>query len=223
MFQPELEEPLPADAKIKFLYGSVLEELLLSLAEAAGHQVEARQAEVSMLGLTGHIDAIIDGMLVDVKSASTFAFQKFQNHLTSDKDSFGYLYQLGFYLEALQSNPSLRIKDRAAFLVVDKTLGKICLDVHSRDSLKRDWAEAVERKSQALTSVEMPSRGYFPEPDGKSGNLKLGLACSYCSFKEACYPRLRTFAYSTGPRFLTHVAREPDVPEFKGKSPVDTD
>lgn len=215
--RPELEEPLPPDAKIKFLYGSILEDMVLALAEAAGHTVEGQQSEVTNYGLVGHIDAIIDGTLVDVKSASSIAFEKFREHLNPGKDSFGYLYQLGFYLEAVQSESSVTNKNEAAFLVIDKTLGKIILDTHSRAELKRPWEQHAIHKAKMLESSTMPARGYLPEPDGKSGNLKLGVACSYCQFKNACWPGLRTFLYSNGPRYLTHVAREPDVAE-KGKT-----
>lgn len=205
------EEELPPEARVKFLFGDILESLLLALAEAAGHTVEARQAEVSLHGVTGHIDCIIDGVLVDVKSASTYSFQKFANHLSKSEDSFGYLSQLGFYLEGLQNDSRLLDKDHAAFLVIDKTLGKLTLDIHDR--VPRDWQERIHDKKKMLDNPAVPRRGYYPEPDGKSGNLKLGLACSYCNFRKTCYPGLRTFIYSTGPRYLSHVARQPDVPE----------
>jgi hypothetical protein len=216
---PELEEPLPPDAKIKFLYGDILEELVLSLAIQAGHKVEGQQSEVHNFGLVGHIDAIIDGTLVDVKSASSIAFEKFREHLSPGKDSFGYLYQIGFYLEASQSNPALTNPNEAAFLVIDKTLGKLHLDRHPRPELKRDWGKHADHKRAMLESKKMPERGYLPEADGKSGNLKLGVSCSYCSFKHACWPGLRTFLYSNGPRYLTHVARTPDVQEAGKANP----
>lgn len=208
-------EALPAPTKIKFLYGNILEEMVLALADAAGHDVQARQKEVSLHGVKGHIDAVVDGVLIDAKSASSIAFQKFYNHLSSSEDSFGYLTQIGFYLEALQDDPVVTDKERCAFLVIDKTLGKLCLDIHERGNLRQDWVSLVEKKRDALSLGTVPARGFLPEPDGKSGNLKLGLECSYCSFKDHCWPRLRTYLYSSGPRYLTHVAREPDVPERK--------
>lgn len=210
MNQPETAEKLPADAKMKFLFGNILETTLLALAEVSGHIVTAQQKEVSLFGVTGHIDAIIDGSLVDVKSASSIAFQKFAEGLTPEKDSFNYLTQLGFYLEALQADDELTDKDRAAFLVVDKTLGKLCLDVHVRQN--KDWEKIINDKREALKGG-LPRQGFWPVPDGKSGNLKLGTECSYCPFKHDCWPGLRVFLYASGPRFLTHVARQPDVNE----------
>ena len=48
------EESLPPSTRIKFLYGYILEELLLLCAEVAGHTVEAQQKEVSVEGVLGH-------------------------------------------------------------------------------------------------------------------------------------------------------------------------
>ena len=43
--KPELAEPLDASTYMKFLYGDVLEEIVLFLAELAGHEVTGRQDE----------------------------------------------------------------------------------------------------------------------------------------------------------------------------------
>lgn len=208
----ETKEVLPAPARMKFLYGNILEGIVLALAEVAGHTVRDQQREVTLHGVTGHIDGIVDDVLVDVKSASSIAFLKFSNHLTPDKDSFNYLTQIGFYLEALQSDPEID-HDRCAFLAIDKTLGKMVLDVHRREDLAQDWQANIEWKRQVLDDPVMPRRGFLPEADGKAGNMKLGLECSYCPFKAECWPGLRVFAYASGPRYLTHVAKVPDVPE----------
>ena len=62
-------------------------------------------------------------------------------------------------------------------------------------------------------------RHYKDQEFDKSGNRKLCMNCSYCSFKKTCWPNLRTFIYSHGPVFLTHVERPPKVEEvINGKS-----
>ena len=63
---------------LKFLYGHILEHLVLFLAELAGHKIEDQQKKVEIDGITGHIDSKIDGEICDVKSASSFSFKKFQ-------------------------------------------------------------------------------------------------------------------------------------------------
>ena len=210
---PELAEPLPAAAKIKFLYGDILEELLLFLAEESGHKVEGRQDELDVNGVKGHRDCVIDGRLVDVKSASTYSYKKFDTGNLVNDDPFGYLDQLGSYLSASSNDPLVKEKDLASFLVIDKTLGNICLDTHPRTNV--DYKELVAHKKKVLEQETPPTKKCYEEvPEGKSGNFKLSTGCSYCPFKQTCWPGLRTFIYSTGPVFLTKVVREPKVVEI---------
>lgn len=209
----ESAEPLPPEARLKFLFGDILEEMLLWLATEAGHKVEGEQDEVDFHGVKGHRDAIIDGHLVDAKSASTFSFNKFAAGLTPDGDAFGYLPQIQTYLRASEDDGRLLDKDSGSFLVIDKTLGRLTLDTHKKDSV--DYEGKVDELREILARDKPPPRDFSPEPDGKAGNLKLPTVCSYCNHKKTCYPELRTFIYSTGPRYLTKVTREPDVPEIK--------
>lgn len=211
---PETAEPLSPDTRLKFLIGDIHEAVLLFLAQAAGHKVEGAQDQVRVEGILGHRDAVIDGVLVDVKSTSSRSFTRFEAGLSPENDSFGYLYQLGSYLAGAQDDPIVTDKSRAAFLASDKTLGKLALDMHSAPEDLPDAEEVyrmAKHKKEMLASDEMPPRGYEDEPDGKSGNRKLGLACSYCAVKHACWPNLQVYVYASGPRFLTKVAREPKV------------
>lgn len=208
---PERAEKLSGQTKFKFLFGDILEELLLFLAEAAGHRVEGRQTILSINGVEGHRDAIIDGRLVDVKSASTQSYRKFESHSLKGNDPFNYLDQLGSYLDASQPDPLLEEKDVASFLVVDKTLGNICLDTYPKSDV--DYHKKIDELRKILKQPEPPAPAYLPVPDGKSGNMKLATQCSYCAFKHECFPNLRTFLYASGPVFLTHVERTPKVVE----------
>lgn len=202
----ELAEPLPASTRFKFLFGDVIEELVFFLARAAGHKVEREQEEVKLDGVVGHIDGFIDDELVDAKSASTYGFKKFKEHGLVSDDPFGYIDQLGGYGAATGQT-------RGHFLAVDKTLGSICLDTHQL--AQKDYNQLIAEKRKLLSSATTPKKAYSDEADGKSGNRKLGIACSYCPFKRDCWPGMRTFKYSRGPVFLTQVVREPDVPELK--------
>ena len=202
-------EPLPPAARLKFLFGDILEELLLFLGKEAGHDVRHEQAEVTINGVKGHIDGIIDGRLVDCKSASTFAFEKFKEHRLANDDPFGYIDQLGFYLDG--ANDRLVDKDVGSFLAIDKTLGNITLDTYAKPN--KDYAIVVEQKKEMLAQPEPPERAFQDQPFQKSGNKKLGVACSYCPFKFKCWSGLRVFQYASKPIFLTHVAREPKVSE----------
>jgi len=207
------EDVLP-HTKLKFAYGDILEDVILDLAEMAGHQVTHRQEEVSLFGVTGHTDAVISGMVVDVKTASKYSFQKFEEGLKRENDSFGYLDQLGSYHTALRDTPEVTEKERAAFLVINKETGRLCLDVHTFDDEYRDYlSKRYEKTLSGISSPKEPPRFFAPEADGKSGNYKLNVECSYCPFRFRCYPETRTFLYANGPRYLTKVVSTPKVPE----------
>ena len=45
--------PLPSSTKIKFLYGHILEELLLLLTRVSGHTVKETQKELDIQGIKG--------------------------------------------------------------------------------------------------------------------------------------------------------------------------
>lgn len=211
--KPELAEPLKPEVYVKFLFGDILEELLLFLAKEAGHTVEAEQERVEINGVSGKIDAIVDGTLVDVKSASSYSFGKFRGHLEPNEDAFGYLGQLNAYLAAVREDPRLTEKDTAAFLAIDKTLGHICIDKHPKDG--KNYHEEIEHKKEVISRTEAPERAFTDQAEGKSGNRKLATACSYCPFKKDCWPGMRAFLYSSGPVFLTHVEKLPKVPELE--------
>ena len=210
--EPDKAESLRAEHYMKFLYGDLVEELLLFLAELAGHEVKGRQDEQEIEGIKGHRDAIIDGTLIDVKSASSYSFKKFKEGRLKEDDAFGYIPQILSYLHASQEDENLTDKERAAFLVVDKTLGHITLDFHEKDNT--DWPSYFNSKKELVAQEVPPEKAFEPEPFGKSGNLKLGTNCGYCSFRKHCWPESRIFLYSYGPVHLVNIENEPNVPEI---------
>lgn len=206
-------EALRPSTRIKFLYGDMLEVLLLNLARAAGHTVEGTQGELSILGVKGHRDAVIDGITIDVKSASSYGFRKFQDGNLRNDDPFGYISQLSSYVYAGRQGETKVHPTLGAFLVINKENGELCLDMYDFAGELENKENEVQSLISMATQPQPPERAFAPSPDGQSGNLKLGVNCSYCSFKKLCYPDLRTFIYSNGPRYLTHVAKVPNVPE----------
>lgn len=204
---PELAEPLPAAAVVKFTYGHLLEALVISWAKAAGHEVTGEQDELVLDGIVGHRDCVIDGCLVDVKSAASRSFLKFKDGSIAQSDSFGYLDQLDGYLAASLDDPLVRTKDRGYLLAVDKQLGHMCLYEHR---LRKDHIhERIQAYKEIVALEEPPKCTCETEADGASGNIKLGVRASYNSFKYACFPNLRTFLCHDGPRYLTKVVRIP--------------
>lgn len=208
-------EELRPETLLKFLYGGMIEVLLLSLAEAAGHTVTGKQTVLDCYGIKGSRDAVIDGVTIDVKSASSRSMDKFRYNKLREDDPFGYLRQLTGYVRGGKDDPLVTDKTGGAFLAVDKQHGHIVLDYYdlteeleTMDVFIRDITATTQRGS------ELPVRGFEVSDFGQSGNTKLGLNCSYCEFKRACYPGLRTFLYSYGPVHLVDVVNEPKVPEI---------
>lgn len=204
------KEALTPKTYLKFLYGDIIEAMLLFLAKEAGHSVEQQQAEVSVDGVKGHIDAIIDGVVVDVKSASPYGYKKFETDTVTQDDPFGYVAQLSGYADILTP------KDDAAWLAADKVAGDICISPLPKQVIKHHTAgPRIDHLRKIIENEQPPTRCYEDTPDGKSGNRKLTTPCGYCGWKKRCWPGLRGFAYSGGPRYLTVVAKTPDVPEFE--------
>lgn len=206
-------ETLPGKTQFKFLFGDVIEVLLLFLAKEAGHSVTNEQMEVTEDGVTGHIDAIIDGVLVDVKSASSYSYEKFKSGGHLFDDPFGYITQLSGYAHKTGC-------DKAGWLVADKVHGDIQYVELDKDYIRgNDPAKRIAEAKEVIRSSEPPPRCYPDQAEGKSENRVLGVGCSYCRHKFKCWADanngtgLRTFFYSRGPKFFTQVKREPNVPE----------
>ena len=206
-------EVLSPSTKIKFLFGDILELMLIFLAEEAGHTVDDKQKKVEVNGIVGSIDCTIDGVLVDCKSASTYAFKKFKDGTLPENDSFGYMEQLAGYSKGLGGRDG-------AFFAIDKTLGHIVLDRHSGEELSKYKIEdRIDHLKTVVVSPALPERCHSPESDGKSGNTVLSINCSYCRHKFKCWKDanngigLRTFLYSTGPKHFVEVIREPNGPK----------
>ena len=209
---PLKEEQLKPSTRIKFLYGYILEELLLLFSTIAGHDVKDQQKEVHVDGVSGHQDSVIDGVLVDCKSASGFGFEKFRKNNLVEDDPFGYVAQISAYAQANGI-------DTAAFLAINKSTGEICLSkLHQMDMIN---AEArVKHLKNIVSKDSLPDKCYSDIPDGKSGNRSLAVGCVYCNYKQTCWADsnqgkgLRVFKYAKGNKFLTQVVREPDVEEI---------
>ncbi len=132
------------------------------------------------------------------------------------------------FKEAGKDDPIVEDKSRAAFLVADKTLGNVTLDIHKK-RFNVNYEKLIAEKRAVLGRNKPPDKPLFNQEegttdfaDGKSGNRKLGTKCSYCGVKHLCWDySLRAFNYSGGPRFLTQVVRLPDVPELNIDNPLE--
>jgi hypothetical protein len=204
---PEMAEPLPPWAVIKFSYGHILEAQAIVFAKAAGHEVTGEQDELRVDGIIGHRDCVLDGAICDIKSTSTFGFKKFDEGTLWQDDSFGYLEQLDGYICGSLEDPLVRIKDKGYILAIDKQLGHMALYEHKfREAHIRN--RIAESKKIVLLSSP-PACQCKSVKEGESGNLKLDVSGSYNSYKYACNPNLRTFLYAKGPVYFTRIVKRP--------------
>lgn len=198
---------------IKFLYGHLLEEVLLLLVKLAGHEVTDEQKEVVVDGIKGHMDCKINGEVVDVKTASNFAFRKFSEGTLAVDDPFGYMAQLAGY-EAAEGTSD------GGFLAINKESGELAL-LRPGSLSKPNISTRIVELKEILTLDKPPSRCYTDIPEGKSGNMRIATGCNYCPFKNDCWSDsnngdgLRVFKYSNGLKYFTKVVSEPRVEELK--------
>jgi len=225
--EPQEEGNMHGKDLLKFMYGDIIEEFVLWAAELTGHTVTGRQGVMyGPNGLEGHRDCVIDGVTVDVKSASPFAFEKFKKGgqlLLEGNDPFGYISQMSSYLHAAKDDDTVTEKNKGVFLVEQKVTGEIVLDEY-------DLTEQVANKEKevmdafALVEGEKPDYRVPPVPQKKGGdNLKLAMMCQYCYKKNDCWPELRTFRYSNADVDLVKVVSTPRVQELVKSTGNDDD
>jgi len=208
----ENTQEIPPHTFIKFLYGHLLEEVVLFLVKLAGHKVTDEQKEVKVSGIYGHMDCKIDGEVIDIKTASSYAFRKFKNDTLKDDDTFGYLAQLSGYETAEKTK-------EGGFLVLNKESGELTLHRPSFFD-KPNIKTKIKDVKKAIKLDKPPKLCYTPVPEGKSGNMKLPRGCFYCRHKNECHKDandgkgLRVFKYSKGLTYLTKVEKEPNVLEI---------
>ena len=209
-------EKIQPHTYVKFMYGHLIEEMLLFLTRMAGHSVTDEQKVCKVEGIVGHMDCKIDGVVTDVKSASSFGFKKFKDGTLAYDDPFGYIDQIKAYAHS-------EGQTKFGWLAMDKANGHLTYlkydltdtEAPEYEALKGDITDRVKHIKKLVEQPEPAEWCYQPVPDGKSGNSKLSIGCSYCQFKDHCYPELRVFNYSYGPKFLVEVVNEPRVQEFK--------
>jgi hypothetical protein len=215
---PELAEPLPPWVINKFCYGHMVEAWAITLARAAGHTVEGEQDVLSVDGVYGHRDLVLDGYVVDVKSAGGMSYGKFKDGSIATNDGFGYLEQLDAYLSGSLDDSRVKDTSKGYLWAVNKELGHMCLYEHKHrpEHIRqriRDYREIVSL--DAPPPCECGTR-----KSGESGNIELDVRASYSDFKYTCFPNLRCFLYSKGPVYLTKVVK---YPKYKGQPLVEVD
>lgn len=200
------------ETQIKFLYGHLLEDILIFFVKLSGHVVTDEQKEVSVNGIKGHMDCKIDGEVIDIKTASNYAFRKFKNKTLRDDDPFGYISQLAGYEKSEGT-------DNGGFLALNKESGELAL-YQPEELDKPNVKSLISNLLEILLSYsKAPEKCYKPIAAGLKGNMKLPAGCVYCAYKIECNKDtndgegLRMFKYAKGIEYLTTVAVPPKVEE----------
>ena len=184
--------------------------------------VSTNEASTTLLDVDGAImwhmknkikpKVVDNGEVVDVKTASNYAFKKFADGSLHENDTFGYLMQLAAYEAAEESK-------QGAVLAVNKESGQLAY-YSPFDVFKPDPNKKIENILQVLEEDTPPEICYQPVAEGKQGNMRLDKTCVYCSHKRECWrdanggQGLRAFKYATGIKYFTRVSSLPKVDEI---------
>ena len=210
-FSPKKTKDYDASLNIEFLYGHILEHLLLYLAELTGHKIGDQQKKVEIDNIKGHIDATVDGEVCDVKSASSFSFKKFKTGELVGDDPFGYHAQLSGYETGMGTKAG-------GFLVMDKSSGDVCF--YKPDELAKPNVKTLIKTLQDTLKRNAPPERCYELSETKGGNKSLPIVCQFCAHKWECYKDanggkgLRVFKYSNKFVYLAEVNRQPNLEEI---------
>jgi len=208
----DVEDDIRYNARAMFLFGHIWEPLYLMLAELAGHTVEQMQERIEIKDDDGNVicsgrrDAVIDGVPVDVKTAAARSFAKFKDGTLAINDLFGYIPQLGFYLQNGEPSP-----DEAAFVVADRAMGHMT----TLTIVKEDFPDTKERAKHlwnVIQQPEPPEKCYDSVPTTYECK-KLDVGCAYCKFKFRCWADsndgqgVRTIIQSSGPQYIVEIGK----------------
>ena len=204
----------PPHMKRLFLYGDIIEILMLLMAKAAGHKVSHEQHEVSLNGVVGHIDCLIDDWLVDAKSTSRRGLDKFsKGTIKQGDDPYGYIGQIGGYAQSDELKDNIK---GIAFFAMEKELGHMTTLKIPKMYIP-NMSDKIDDIRETIENDELPEKckGSDPVPASTtSPNMKVGSACTFCNYKFFCWPNLRAFKYSNKIEYLTEVHSEPRVEEI---------
>ena len=189
-------EPLSDRVMINFFTGDIIELTILMLAELAGVKIESNNEHLTLeyggQTLTNRPDGIFfDGkewFNVEIKKMSDYAYDSFEREGLDD--SWGYETQQNIEIEAWRQNK--KDVSRTIFIGIKGLTGNFCEKIIDyKPELVKALFERI-KKVKASTKDNLPERAYKPEIETyykkPTGNLKLPIFCSYCSFKAKCWP-----------------------------------
>ena len=190
----EDKTPLPPHFLMNMIIGDIVEAVFKGLLRAAGISFTDNEKVTLKLEdgteINGEFDMVLDDAVDDVKSASPWSYQnKFASSAAlADGDSFGYIAQLVGYSRAAG-------KRMGGWWVVNKANGEFkyvpAEDIDEATVLSeiQDTVSYINNDEPFERCFEPVSETHYRKP---TGNKKLGIGCSFCSYKHKCWPGLKT-------------------------------
>ena len=188
-------DPMPYNAKMRNLFGDLIEASAVAIMKAAGIRIEDLQKEVKLkLGkqtIKGTYDVKIQNKIWDIKSASPYSFDhKFGEDGGFDailkQDTFGYVSQGYLYSNAEKT-------DFGGWIAINKSTGEwsIAETPLSDSKYSKDAIELAQKNIEALES-NAPFKRLFKDEEEffnkkATGNRTLGLECRFCAYKKPCW------------------------------------
>ena len=189
---------------MRFLMGDLVEAVAVFVMKAAGVNVvdTQRQCELELAGnnVKGTLDIILDDgqeKVWDIKSTSPWSFDnKFSGRggydVIKEDDPFGYIMQGYLYSEA-QDMPF------GGWIAINKSSGEWDF-VEAPDDQKEDREAYLADARSRVESLEKDDTFKIPfeETDESytlkgekifTGNKLMPKTCTFCSFKEKCWPK----------------------------------
>ena len=187
-------EPMPYNAKMRNLFGDLIEASAITIMKASGIEVKDIQKKVKHKfknsEINGTMDVKINNKIWDIKSASPYSFtNKFGESGGFDAlkqdDAFGYIAQGYMYGEADKT-------EFGGWIVINKSTGEWCTtEVPPEDSSKKETIKKVESNIDKLESDSSFKKCFsdveeffYKKP---TGNRVLGISCSFCPYKRPCW------------------------------------
>jgi hypothetical protein len=211
----EVEHEAEGDpvVQMRFLLGHILEQVALLMIKSSGHTVTNEQGYAEVSGIKGSMDSVIDGEVVDIKTASPYAFKKkFKYGGLPDNDEYGYLAQLAAYEESYGT-------DQGGFFAIEKASGEMAL--YRPEYLDKPNTKFRIKHLKDILELDTPPELCYPDqPEGTAGNMIMNSSCKFCKHKEECRADtndgsgLRKFQYSNGVKYFTKIIKEPRVEEI---------
>ena len=188
---------------INMILGDIVEAVFKGLLRASDVKFgdsEQVTLQIEDDKIDGTYDLVINGKVDDVKSSSPWSYEnKFKDFETlQGKDSFGYVSQLVGYAKA-KGVPV------GGWWVVNKANGNFKyvsangVDVDSELKKIKETIDYINNDEPFERCYEPVKETYYGKP---SGNLKLGIECSLCSYREKCWDDLKVLP-SMGSRAAT--------------------